>query len=260
MGLAFISPALIRPLKLPAAVLLCLILPGVSCAEAGKDKVASGTMYGIGERQGTLLYRWSLQYVKGNKEHWLSQYVDSSGAVAAEDELFMKDGNFKEYRYVRHTTGERADVRAEGDKIIYDQEWGRKAKHSVEKLSANFVTGPYLFVYIQKNWNSLVRGEPLTIRFGVPDLLRSYEFRLSRDKQEEKARNKDKETVIIKVAAAGFFVRFFVDPILLEFAESERVPRRIIGRTLPVEKHGQRVVFIDGDLRIERNDKSLQLR
>ncbi len=257
---AFVSPLFMRPLKLPRSVLLCIALSGLSCAQAGGDKVASGTLYGIGERQGNLLYRWSLQYVKGNREHWLSHYVDAGGAIAAEDELFMKDGKFAEYRYMRHTTGERADVRIEGDKIIYEQEWDRTMKHSVEKMSANFVTGPYLFVYIQKNWNSLVRGEPLTIRFGVPDLLRSYEFRLSRDKQEEKARNKDKETVIIKMAAAGFFVKFFVDPILLEFAESEDIPRRIIGRTLPVEKHGQKVVFIDGDLHIERNDKNLQLK
>ncbi|MBI5195491.1 MAG: hypothetical protein HZA10_04120 [Nitrospirae bacterium] len=213
----------------------------------------TATLYGVDSRQKELLYRWKLHFVDKGGEHSKSCFTDSSGAAAAEDELLLSNGRFVSYGYVRHTNGERAEVRAEGDKIIYRQELGKQKRLAEESYTTNFVAGPSVVPFIRQNWDLLVRGEIIKIRYGVPDLLRSYEFRLSRFREKEK---KDGTNVIIKMAASSFFVGFFIDPIFFEFSADQKALRRIVGRTLPVEKQGRKFTPVDADMRFEATNNS----
>lgn len=225
-----------------------------SCCPAFRGEI-SATLYGTGPRAREVLYRWKLQYVEDDPNRWRSEFLHPDGSVAAEDEMYLKEGQLESYRYVRFTSGERAEVRVSGDKVLYQQDWEKKSRRAEEPYSDNFVTGPYLVVYILRNWDLLVRGQILKVRFGVPDLLHSYEFRLARE-----LRNGDGSRVIIKMTASSFLVSLFVRPVLLEFSAEQRSLRRIVGRTLPVEERGKEILAVDADLRVEQQDKTLSGR
>ncbi len=216
----------------------------------------SATLYGTGPRARQVLYRWRMQYVDRDPNHWRSEFLDPGGSVAAEDEMHLREGQLESYRYVRYTSGERAEVRVSGNKVLYRQDWEKKSRHAEEPFTSNFVTGPYLVVYILQNWDALARGKTLKVRFGVPDLLGSYEFRLARELRN----SKEGQPVVIKMAASSFLVSLFVRPVLLEFSAEEKILRRIVGRTLPVEKRGKEILAVDADLRVEQQDRNLSGR
>ncbi|MCI0403413.1 MAG: hypothetical protein L0212_07810 [Acidobacteria bacterium] len=227
------------------------------CTRSEGECTFTATAYGVGSRNGEVLYRWELHYANADRSHWKSFFIAPDGTLAAEDDLIFTEAGFSTYRYVRHTSGERAEVRKEQGQVTYQQEWRNRKRRAQHSYSENFVTGPYVAAHVIRNWGRLRKSESLKVRFGVPDLLRSYEFRLSRDPSREPSSG---DTVVIRMAPTSFLVGLFVDPVFLEFRDDGPILLRIVGRTLPVQRRGREIVPVDADLRIEWQDQSFRVR
>jgi hypothetical protein len=124
---------------------------------------------------------------------------------------------------------------------------GADPREREEPLVDGFVTGPYLALYLVRHWDAVVRGDTLKIRFGVPDQLRSFAFRVSRDRSREGNRG---EVIVARMSPSSALLRWFIKPIYFRFTpEGELLT--IEGRTLPVEGRRNSVVPVDALFEVE---------
>ncbi len=206
------------------------------------DPTASAVLLGLNDRKGQLLYRWSVEVSIADTVRWKSLFAQPDGTVAAEDELFLHRGALQGYRYVRWNLGERSDVWVRGDNVVFRRQMpGGDLREREEPLVDGFVAGPYFGLYLVKHWGAVVRGDTLRIRFAVADQLRSFAFRVSRDRSREGGRG---ELIVVRMVPSSVLLRSFVEPVYFRFTR-EGALLSIEGRTLPVERHGNSVVPVD---------------
>ncbi len=227
------------------AVLLLIASEAAAGSEAASRNpkaAASAVLLGLGDRKGQLLYRWSLQFSMADTVRWKSSFVQPDGTLAADDELFLHRGAFRGYRYVRWTSGERSEVWVRGDKVVFRQQMpGGDRREREEPLAEGFVTGPYVALYLVKHWDAVVRGDTLKIRFGVPDQLRSFAFRVRRDRSREGDRG---QVIVARMSPSSALLRWFIEPIYFRFTPQGAL-LGIEGRTLPVERPRNSVIPVD---------------
>ncbi len=179
---------------------------------------------------------------------WISRYSNPAGSLTAEDEALWSGGEFQRYSYVRHAIGESSSVERHGPKLIYTRVLDGRKDQAEEEYSDDFAVGPTVILHILRNWKPLMSGEQLEIRYGVLDRLRSYGFELSRD--AEHPRNSPR-ALVVRMRPSSAFVRLFVDPVYLVFSRDGQILRELIGRMLPMERDGNGLRAIDGDLVIQ---------
>ncbi|MEW5980462.1 MAG: hypothetical protein AB1898_32140 [Acidobacteriota bacterium] len=81
----------------------------------------SAVLLGLGDRRGQVLYRfiepWIIDMVR-----WKSCLVQPAGSLATEDERFLYNGIFREYRYARWTPGQRSEAWVDGNNVVFGQQ------------------------------------------------------------------------------------------------------------------------------------------
>ncbi|MEW6738145.1 MAG: hypothetical protein AB1489_43125, partial [Acidobacteriota bacterium] len=229
-----------------SVLILFLLLPSLSFSQTiNKVEQLSGHLYQIGSQQKIPLYRWEILL---SRDRWVTRYYELNGQLAAEDEMILENTKVKSYNYVRYSINEKAHLNINNNNLEYTQNLNGKSRTSIKQKEPNFLTGPMIIPFIWSRWKDLVAGKTITINYGVLDQLRSFNFDLSMDKTYPASKQ---DTVVIKMRASSFIVRFFVDPIYLVFSKSDRVFLKGIGRTLIVVKKGNRLKPIDAELVIE---------
>jgi hypothetical protein len=221
---------------------------GGEATSRNPNAATSAVILGLGDRKGQLLYRWSVKVFISDTVRWKSAFAQPDGTLAAEDELFLHRGAFRGYRYVRWTSGERSEVWVRGGHVVFRRQLpGEYPREREEPLEDGFVTGPYLGLYLVKHWDAVVRGHTLKIRFGVPDQLRSFAFRVSRDRLREGDRG---EVIVARMSPSSALIRWFIEPIYFRFTPDGAL-LAIEGRTLPVERRRNSMAPVDALFQVE---------
>jgi hypothetical protein len=200
-----------------------------------------GSLYKLGSKWQEKLYTWEM---KTCADVWTSRYYRLDGTLAVEERTLFAGRRLAEYSYVRHTIGESASVKVSGQQLEFKYARADQRKAETLTTSGVFVTGPAVFAFIEQHLQDLLAGKELELDFGVLDRLDYFTFELSGK------RGPGGNTSIIKVRAASPFVRMVIDPIYVTLSKEGRF-RGIAGRSIVMEKIGEKRVPIDADLVVE---------
>jgi hypothetical protein len=229
-----------RAARLGAAALLSALTGG----EFAAAEMVTGQVYGLHTQRQVVLFRWELERDPTGRR-WRSRYWTPDGQVAAEDEVIWDGATFAVYRYTRPPVGEAASVERRGDVLVYRQVVRGTARENQETFDDRVAVGPTVIPWVQRHWDRFGREPEITVRYAVPDQLRSFEFRLARVDGHPAA---EAGTAVIKMSPSSPFVRLFVSPVYLVFREDGGAFRGMVGRLLPVYVRDGKARAVDGEL------------
>jgi hypothetical protein len=65
---------------------------------------------------------------------------------------------------------------------------------------------------VRNSWNTLIQGENVTFNLAVPSQLDYYEFRVKKEREEI---IQNRRTIVVRFESDHWFVRVFVDPVIV---------------------------------------------
>jgi fucose 4-O-acetylase-like acetyltransferase len=242
LGMKPLACPLPKAKKLATAALLLLLLPTPS---AHAETSLKATLYEIGSHQTVVLFQWELER---DPRHWRSQYRTPAGDLFAADDVAWERERFTRYEYKRPPVDETARVERRDGKVIYTQVMGGRTRTAVEDDSLNYTVGPTLIRYVQSEWPSVLAGRRLITRYGVPDMLRSFEFEIQRDYSRPESSQGD---VVVRIRPRNPFLRWFVDPVYLVLTNDGQALHKLIGRVLPMERRKGKFHPFDAEMVVQ---------
>jgi len=230
-----------RPLLHIVAVSGCIALEFLGARvvygmEDGLQPTLEGILYEVDSNQEEMIFTVRLESSQDG-QHRRAEYLTPRGNVATTQELILEYGEFKRFKLVHHEAAQVGQVRRIGERVEFTYTENGKTRTRSEGLVPNFVVGPMIVPYIQSHWKDLDAGEKLEIRFGVPHRLRSYGFRIVREKR---TRWRGQNAVVLKVRPSNFILSKFIDPIYFTFSPDGRRVLEFVGRTAPLQHIGGR--------------------
>lgn len=133
-------------------------------------------------------------------------------------------------------------VSADGHQLQYNLNDNGKISTSKEDVSEPVVTGPSMFGFILKNWDSLKAGNTIPVRMVVLREKTTYGFDV-RFEQEANGRTS------FSIVPSSFIVRLAIAPLRVVFDSTSRNARRFEGRVPPMESVAGK--FRDLDARVD---------
>lgn len=193
-------------------------------------------IYDIGKTDGAPRFTQTTQIeTAGPNKSWRSEIRDGQNETVMTEKAEIKDGHIV-YQYIeQRQIGEAYEMKTEGEKVTFytfkleDGKKGELKEKNTVNRTPEFITGPATEGYIQRNWETLMKGEVLDADFGIFELSKAIEFNFRKVASTE-------EHVRIKMRPGNFFFNIFVDPIFIVFAKSDQRLMRFIGRTPLREK------------------------
>jgi len=221
--------------------------PGAAPAGRGGAETLTGRVHrlGAGRGEGSLGWRLERDDAAGV---WRSWYRAPGGDVVAEDEVVFEQGTLKRYRHHRPPIGETASVERRGSELVYTLARGGERWERRRRVEEPYAVGPTVVDHVLRHWPALARGEPLTVQYGVLDQMRSFEFRLVRDRGHPL---NSAETAVVKMTASSAFVRLFVSPGYIVLSQDGRRFRGLIGRLVPILMEDGKPRPVDGELVVD---------
>lgn len=220
---------------------IALLSSFLCTSAAAADFQLRGTLYKLDSNRQEKLYTWEMEVCSNV---WTSRYRRLDGTLVVEDETRFVSQRFAEYSYVRHTIGERSSVKVKGSQLEFKYQRGSEIKSETLTINGAFATGPAVFSLIQQHLRELRAGKEFEFEFGVLDRLDYFTFRLN-----DESRTGSKNS-IIQVRASSVFVRMAVAPIYVTLSKDGKF-RGIAGRSVVMEKIGNKRIPIDADLVVE---------
>jgi hypothetical protein len=119
-------------------------------------------------------------------------------------------------------------VSADGHHLQYSLNDNGKISTAKEDVSEPVVTGPSMFGFILKNWDSLKAGNTIPVRMVVLREKTTYGFDV-RFEQEANGQTS------FSIVPSSFIIRLAIDPLRVVFDSTSRNARRYEGRVPPME-------------------------
>ena len=164
-----------------------------------------------------------------SNEILIIKHLNQEGVLAVEEIATFEKNQLQKYELSYPLSQEFGKVTIADGKAHFSYTKDGKTKEDTEKWSDNFIVGLSLKNYIQSNWDSLINGNTLKVRFGVPDRIESVGFSLFRVKENEK----DNHSIVVKMKPTSFLIAALVDPIYFNFDIKTKELNSFIGRAKP---------------------------
>ncbi len=182
----------------------------------------------------------------GGKETRETIYKDAGGRIVQKDVTTFDPTSLEvsSYLFENFISGELVALESAGEKVrIRTRDPGEKQEKTVDAQWKNGAAfGKLLDRWIQKNRETLAKGEYVPVELYIPSKAESYGFRLRFDKDASKG----SEDIYV-MEARNWFIRLFIPRV--EFWFEKEAPRRLRGIVGPypllheVENQGKQVMF-----------------
>jgi hypothetical protein len=211
------------------------------------EDTLSGYLYAIGSQQQKILYQWHMARSTEDGLPLRVVYLTMDGLVAARDEVVWDRGEVRQYAYVRENLSEHARVVRRGDTLYYEQVLQGRVRRNTETYREDYTVGSALIPYLVQRWDALERGEKITARYGILDMVRSYQFEFEAVTKHQAART---DTMVVRMRPARPVLRLFADPVHIVFRREDREFQALIGRMLPVGGTGESPELVSAEMAV----------
>jgi hypothetical protein len=174
---------------------------------------------------------------KGDSRVITNTYKDKDGNLAALETVeFVKDGDHervKTYKMSQKQLGTEGLVEVKEGKAHFSYTKGDSTKTAEESVGGDFVVGPSIIAYLQKNWDKIAKGEHVKARLAVPDRRETVGFEYFKDKEKMLGEQK---AFVIKMKPSSFFIAALVKPLYFFMTPDGQTLLELHGRTQVKQK------------------------
>ena len=204
-------------------------------ARAEKHKIMGAKIFDKSAPAEILFTMERTDELKANTAQVATSYKDPAGAVVVVEKSFSEKGVFKKYALEQKQIEATGEIEVVGNEIKFSYTKKGKTQTAVEKLVDNFVVPPTLVPYLQANWDKLIAGKTLDIRFGVVDRRETvgFDFKVQGEKEVN-----GKKLTVVKMRPSSFLIAAIVNPLFFYFDPEGPKLIQIEGRVPPKKKVG----------------------
>lgn len=186
------------------------------------------------------------QEVKGDRVLDRAVFKTLDGQVMTEEKMDTVAGKLVRYDMGQKQIKQQAWIEVKGGKVTFNlKKEGKPNYPSTIDEPENFMIGLEIVPFIQKHWDSLLKGEEKTIRLGVWHRQEAIRFDLT--KVEGKAGE-----LVIKMSPSSMFIRALVDPIFFDFDLKTKDLNSYRGRAVPKINRDGKFEDFDGKVTYKR--------
>lgn len=203
----------------------------------------SAKVYELGKTNSSPLFFQKMHLEKNSDGFYVRSTVitDAQGKVALTETGTYQGTRLISQRVDQLQIGEAYEAEVKDQKVFFKTYKTTKAglildSTDSEKIGDNFISGPLLEPYLQKEWQSLEAGKTVSVRFGVLERgdTVGFKFRIS-----DHGQLNGRETVTILMKPTSIFVSAVVRTIEMVFDASQKNILRFKGRTPLFKKVGE---------------------
>jgi len=160
------------------------------------------------------------------------------------EDVTLNQGELKEYTLQRKQQGEVLKLSVGDKKITFSKTAEGKTQTSEEDRPKNLTVGLTVVPFIRKNWNDLMAGKSIDIRFASVDRLETVGFKLKKINDDHLA----KDQAMIEMSATSFFIAAIVKPLRFTLETTgEKHLVRFTGRPIVRRQTGSKFSDLDAE-------------
>jgi hypothetical protein len=228
--------------RIALALVGLISIPSVVRAEA-----YHATVYQVGSAQQKVLFQLLREEsVQGTTLQIHSRFTDpASQAVEVSEETTLEGGKLLRYVQEQRQLGARGELELRDGKAWFSWTQAGKTEKDSEDAAENLIVGPTTVSYLQKNWETLMKGDTVPARWAALDRKETVGFKFFRI-AELKWNGQD--AVQIKMKPSSFVIAALVDPLIFTFDKDGKHLLELVGRTLPKQKVDGKWKDLDADI------------
>jgi hypothetical protein len=224
--------------KLAMAIGVFLLLTSIpAMAQPGKS-----TIYEMDSNRKVVLFRLErTEELKDGKKWIRSRYTEADGKDAVLEELVLdQQDRFDTLQVEQKQLGQKLSAHLKDGELQFTVVDHGKTSTDNESVSKVVISGPQVVDFIQKNWDTLQKGDAVSFRLIVLDRKETVGFKVVKADTQ-----KDPNITEFKMIPTSFIIAALVKPLTFNFNNQSKKWVSIIGRTLPkLRKNGE---FVDVD-------------
>lgn len=189
----------------------------------------------------------------GKEEVSKRKFVHPGGELAAEETVTYENGQLKKLELKQNQSGDSGSLEVKDGQLHFSYTRDGKTKTDEEKLEGELVSSDQMYTFLNANWDKLMKGETLSIRFPVLDRLETVGFKFFKEKDTDV---NGVSAVTIKMKPSSFIIASLVNPIMFHFHPTQKLADghkviEVVGRTVPKTKDGEKWKDLDAIMRFE---------
>jgi len=181
------------------------------------DLIYKGTVFKLDAKASGHLYVYERRVRSAGDQQFSTSFTHDEHNVAL-IQMATHDSGFrlKDYTEYQYQLGEVGSVTMTGTTAEFSLVNGEIEKKAREKVSLPVVVGPTLYGFVYQNWEKLLAGDSVDLRFAVISRLETVGFIL------QKVPSSD-NLVRIRMKAGSPLIALLVDPIYFTFSADRRL-------------------------------------
>ncbi|MCB0355792.1 MAG: hypothetical protein KDD40_02235 [Bdellovibrionales bacterium] len=201
-----------------------------------------GSVYELNSNRGKLLYNIErTNNINDNKEFLSLVFKEPNGTLAVTEEAYFTDDQLTKYSVTYHRRNEKGLIEVKNGKVYFTYTKDGKTKTNDEKWVDNFIVGLSTNKFILKNWDALLDGKTLNVRFGVDYRRDTVGFNLFRTKETSL------DIMTIKMKPSSFIISALVDPVYMDYDVKTKKLIAFRGRVRPKQNVNGKWKDLDGE-------------
>ncbi len=174
--------------------------------------VSKGEIRDRAERK--LLFKYERSVTKKLDESVVARtFSDPQGDIVAVETCYYKGDKLTKMEIDQKQIKGKGFYEVKDNKVSFQWEQDGKKKSDIEDLKENMISTDEVVPYLHKNWNALMKGDTLNIRFPVIDRAETVGFKFFKDTETA-------ETVIIKMKPSSIIISSLVNPLFFKFQKT----------------------------------------
>ncbi|MFS4460015.1 hypothetical protein [Bdellovibrio sp. HCB2-146] len=215
-----------------------LLISSLSFAQADLHLV--GTLYGLKSKQTEKLFTSDvdLKIEVDGTSSTQSVYKDLQGQVVVIEKGQLRGVELEKYEMDRPQTKEKGTITVNNGRVHFEYQGpDGKKKTDDEKAKGTIVCTANFNAYVLANWDQLMSGKDLDVRFAVWDRLETVGFTLQKVGITEKD---GKKWLELRMKPTSFVIAALVDPLYFGYTVEDKQLRLMKGRVSPkIQKDGK---------------------
>ncbi|HAR44000.1 MAG TPA: hypothetical protein DCS07_15425 [Bdellovibrionales bacterium] len=213
-----------------------LIMMLFSTSSVAFGKTCTGKIFTEGqlEKPPVFFFHRTDKTANGGGVHSESAYKNSDGEVVFSEVIDTgPDGKILFFSQDCRNIGESGALKTGNGVVEFLYTREGKSETSSEKLPEHLLVGPWIVNYLHSQWEKLLKGDSLEVRFAVLDRKDTVGFSLFKHGEEVVH---GRAAVVVKMKPTSFFISSVVKPMYFYFDKVTREMFYMKGRAAPKAK------------------------
>lgn len=194
-----------------AVMVVGLISAGAQTSYAAMTPVYTTKVFDLKDRTKQVLEFKNEFEVVGDKKTMVTTFFDKEGKLLAVETTVVKleaDGSesLLSFEQDQKQFGTLGKIEVKEGKANFTHTADGKTKTSTETIEPNFVVAAMVMGLLRRNWEKLMKGETIKVRYGVVDRRESVGFSFMKESATA-------EKVVIKMKATSMIIAALVSPL-----------------------------------------------